>query len=92
MSGVLAFFLAYFALAGVAAAAVASAGYDIATSLSAALTAIGNVGPGAGAVGPTDHFGHLPSGAKLALVFCMVAGRLEVFTLLALFAPSFWRR
>jgi trk system potassium uptake protein TrkH len=90
--GVVLFFMAYFAIALIAAAVVASGGYDLLTSLTAALTAIGNVGPGLGEVGPTDNFAHLPAQAKLALSFCMIAGRLEIFTVLVLFEPHFWRR
>jgi trk system potassium uptake protein TrkH len=92
VSNVLVFFVAYFALAALAALVVASAGYDMDTSVSAALTAMGNVGPGVGAIGPMDHFAHLPAYVKLALAFCMIAGRLEVITLLALLNPQFWRR
>jgi len=92
VSGVAVFVFAYLWIATAAALVVASAGYDVTTSLSAALTAIGNVGPGLGAVGPTDTFAHLPGYAKLALAFCMLAGRLEIFTLLVLCEPRFWRR
>jgi trk system potassium uptake protein TrkH len=90
--GVVLFFMAYFAIALIAAAVVAAGGYDLVTSATAALTAIGNVGPGLGEVGPTDNFAHLPAQAKLVLSFCMIAGRLEIFTVLVLFEPHFWRR
>jgi trk system potassium uptake protein TrkH len=92
VSGVLVFFVMYFGLALLSAALLAGAGYDLATSISAALTTIGNVGPGLGQVGPTDHFAHLPDGIKLSLSACMIAGRLEIISLLALFHPLFWRR
>jgi len=92
LSGVLVFFIGYAAIAIAAAAVVASAGYDVTTSFTAALTAIGNVGPGLGAVGPTDNFAHFPAYVKLVLSFCMVAGRLEIFTVLVLFEPHFWKR
>jgi trk system potassium uptake protein TrkH len=92
VSGVLVFFVMYFSLALLSAALLAGAGYDLATSVSAALTTIGNVGPGLGQVGPTDHFAHLPDSIKLSLSACMIAGRLEIISLLALFHPLFWRR
>ena len=92
LSTVVVFFFAYFTLAAVCATVVAAAGYDIVTSMSTALTAIGNVGPGLGEVGPTDHFAHFPGLVKLVLGFCMIAGRLELFTLLVILQPSFWRR
>jgi trk system potassium uptake protein TrkH len=92
MAGIWAFFTAYFALAALATAVVAGAGYDLVTAVSAALTALGNVGPGLGAVGPFDNFSHFPAAVKLVLSLCMLAGRLEIFTLLVLLAPAFWRR
>jgi trk system potassium uptake protein TrkH len=92
VAGIWAFFTAYFAIAALAAAVITAAGYDIVTAVSAALTALGNVGPGLGAVGPADNFAHCPGGVKLVLAGCMLAGRLEVFTLLVLLQPAFWRR
>jgi trk system potassium uptake protein TrkH len=91
LTGIGSFVTAYFAVALLAAAIVAAAGYDLETSISAALTSLSNVGPGFGAVGPTDHFAHFPAGVKLTLGMCMVAGRLELFTILVLFQRSFWR-
>jgi trk system potassium uptake protein TrkH len=92
VAGVWAFFTAYFAIAALASAIVASAGYDVVTAVSSALTALGNVGPGLGAVGPYDNFSHFPGAVKLTLAACMLAGRLEIFTLLLLLLPGFWRR
>lgn len=92
LAGVWSFFAAYFLLVLVAACAVAASGPDVVTSLSAALTAVGNVGPALGQIGPYDSFAGLPMGPKLFLGFCMLAGRLELFTLLVLFNPGFWRR
>lgn len=87
-----AFLTAYIGVAAVAASVMASAGYDPLTSVSAALTAISNVGPGFGQVGPTETFAGLPSYAKLTLGLTMIAGRLELFTVLVLFSRQFWRR
>lgn len=92
IAGIWAFLTAYFAIAVFAAAIVAQAGYDLVTAASASLTALGNVGPGLGQVGPFDNFSHMPAHVKLVLAFCMLAGRLEVFTFLVLLQPSFWRR
>jgi trk system potassium uptake protein TrkH len=92
MAGIWSFFSAYFGIAAVATALVATAGYDLTTSASAALTSIGNVGPGLGAIGPTDTFTHFPAYVKLTLAGCMLAGRLEIFTLLVLFQRRFWNR
>ena len=65
---------------------------DVTTAFMASLACVANVGPGLGAVGPTDNFGFLSGASKLVLSVCMLLGRLEFFTLLALAAPRFWRR
>jgi trk system potassium uptake protein TrkH len=91
LAGIWAFFTAYFLIAAAAALVVATAGYDLETAFSASLSAIGNIGPGLGAIGAHDNFAHFPALVKLTLAFCMIAGRLEVFTLLILFFPRFWR-
>ncbi len=67
-------------------------GVDPVTALSASLACATNVGPGFGAVGPTDHFGALSAASKLVLTLSMLLGRLEFLSLLALFSPRFWRR
>jgi trk system potassium uptake protein TrkH len=92
LAGIWAFLTAYFLLATLVAFVVSAAGYDILTSLSAALTSVGNVGPGLGGIGPFDNFAHFPGAVKLTLCFAMIAGRLELFTILILFHPDFWRR
>jgi trk system potassium uptake protein TrkH len=92
LAAIWAFLTAYFLLVVVVACVVCAAGYDIVTALSASLTAIGNVGPGLGEVGPFDNFAHFPSPVKLTLSVAMIAGRLELFTILILFHPDFWRR
>ncbi|HXV36980.1 MAG TPA: potassium transporter TrkG, partial [Myxococcota bacterium] len=92
LAGVWAFLTAYFLLAAAVAGAVAASGYDFETSISAALTCIGNVGPGLGEVGPFDNFSHFPVSVKLTLCLAMIAGRLELFTILILFHRDFWQR
>jgi trk system potassium uptake protein TrkH len=92
VSGVAVFLLVYLAIAVASGMIVSAAGYDLVTSLSGAFTALGNVGPALGALGPTETFAHLPGSAKFALMFCMLAGRLEIFTVIVLFEPHFWRR
>lgn len=66
-------------------------GYDLATSLGAVATSLGNVGPAIGQVGPVDNFAFFSPIAKIFLSFIMLLGRLELFTLLILFTPFFWR-
>lgn len=71
---------------------VASGGNGILTSLSAALATLGNIGPGFGKVGPVSNYAHLQGYIKWFLSFSMVAGRLEIYTVLVLFTGTFWRR
>ena len=66
---------------------------DFETALSGAATSISNVGPGLGEViGPSGEFSSLPAGAKWAMCFGMLLGRLELFTVLVMLNPVFWRR
>lgn len=76
----------------VTALVVASAGNDILTSFSTALVTLGNIGPGFGKIGPTLNYAFYPDYVKYFLVFIMTLGRLEIFTILVLFTPRFWRR
>lgn len=92
LNGVISFF--YFYLATIIGLAMGLGMFelDLATSVSAALTAVANVGPGIGSViGPAGNFSTLPSGAKWLLSFGMYAGRLELLTVLILLTPLFWR-
>ena len=67
------------------------AGFDELTTFTAVVTCINNVGPGLNMVGPTGNFSFFAPWAKLLLSFDMLAGRLELFPMLLLFAPSIWR-
>jgi len=89
---VLAFLAAFFASTALVTLALTMMDIDFVTALSASATAITNVGPGLGEIiGPAGNFSSLPDGAKWLLSFAMLLGRLEVFTLLMLFDPHFWR-
>jgi trk system potassium uptake protein TrkH len=93
MTAVWGFFAAYLSLAIFGMLALnLLADIDLTTAWSAALTAIGNVGPGLGGVGPAQTFAHLPVIGKLVLSFLMLCGRLEVYTILLVLMPSFWKR
>lgn len=71
---------------------VATAGNDILTSLATALVTLGNIGPGFGKVSPAGNYAFYPDYVKWYLSFIMMAGRLEVYTVLVLFSPKFWKR
>jgi trk system potassium uptake protein TrkH len=86
------FFFAFVLLFVVASLALALLGLDAVTAVTAVASALNNIGPGFGSVGPAENFHHLPDIAKWILMVCMIAGRLEVYTLLLLGFPSFWRR
>ncbi|MEM9706856.1 MAG: TrkH family potassium uptake protein [Pseudomonadota bacterium] len=89
---VLSFFFVYFASFATLAAVLSGFELDPLTAISAAGTAIANVGPGLGdVVGPAGNFSSLPEGAKWAISIGMLFGRLEFFTLLVLLSPTFWR-
>ena len=62
------------------------------SALSISVTSLGNIGPGAAQIGPAFHFDWLNPAAKLLSAFEMLIGRLELFTILVLFLPSFWHK
>ncbi len=67
-------------------------GFDILTNLSAALTCIGNVGPGFNLIGPSLNFSIYSNASKFLLSFIMLAGRLELYTFIMLLMPKFWQQ
>ena len=67
-------------------------GSDIVTAISAVASCIGNIGPGLHAVGPAANYGPLPALGKWCLTFCMLLGRLEIYTVIVLFVPEFWKK
>jgi trk system potassium uptake protein len=89
---VMAFVFMYGLSFSIIAIALSALGLDYLTAMSSAVTALGNVGPGLGdIVGPAGNFSTLPDTAKWILSFAMLLGRLELFTVLILFTPAFWR-
>jgi trk system potassium uptake protein TrkH len=70
---------------------MASLGLDILTATTSVIATLNNIGPGLAAVGPTQNFATIPESGKWLLSLCMVLGRLELFAILVLFVPSFWR-
>jgi len=92
LAGIWVFLAVYAALIALMSLTIAGYGYDMETALSGGITSVANVGPGLGEIGAFDDFGHFPAPIKLGLSFCMIAGRLELFTVLVLLSPGFWRR
>ena len=87
----LGFFLIYLSFFVMTALVLTALNFDFLSSLSAAASAIGNVGPAFGAFGPTDNYALLHPIGKWMMTFCMLLGRLEIFTIMVLFSRTFWR-
>jgi len=86
------FFFLYIFLLLVVTMVVATSGADVLTSFTTALATVGNIGPGFGMIGPTENYAFYPDYIKWALSFAMIIGRLEIYTILVLFTPIFWKR
>lgn len=89
---VMAFFFFSMLITAVSVLIVLLEGKDIITSVTAVITSINNVGPGLGLVGPTGNFADLSILSKGVLSVCMIIGRLEIYPIMLLFLPSFWKR
>ena len=92
IQNILGLFLVFVLLHMAASAFLAFLDVDILTAVTATLTCLGNVGPGLGSVGPTENFLAIPTAGTVVLSFCMIMGRLEIFSVLILFLPQTWRR
>jgi trk system potassium uptake protein TrkH len=89
---IITFVFLYFFIFFILAALLSINGLDFVTSISGSASAISNVGPGLGdIIGPDGNFGNLPNFSKLSLSLGMLLGRLELFAVLVLFFPSFWK-
>lgn len=90
--GVLGFFFIYVTVAIVATMAMLVTGLDFISAVSSVAATLNLVGPGLGEVGATDNYEAVSDGGRLVLCALMLAGRLEIFTVLVLLTPAFWRR
>jgi len=91
VANILVFLMVYLILFMIGSLFMTVLGMDFISAMSATATSIGNVGPGLGTVGPIYNFSEVPLVAKFTLPFFMILGRLELFTILILFAPYFWK-
>ena len=91
MTHVIIFLLLYIMIFILGSVVMSAMGYDFLTSIGAVATSLGNVGPGIGKIGPVDNFAWLSDPAKWLLSFLMLLGRLELFTILVLMTPYFWK-
>jgi trk system potassium uptake protein TrkH len=92
MRSVVGFLALYMGLFALSAVILAGIGVDFRTSFAAVAASIGNIGPGFGLVGPVDNYAHIPFLGKWLLIWCMLLGRLEIFTVIILVVPEFWRK
>ncbi len=92
MRSILGFLALYIGLFALSAVILAGMGVDFVTSFGAVAAAIGNIGPGFGMVGPVENYALIPDLGKWLLVWCMLLGRLEIFTIIILVVPEFWRK
>ena len=92
MSSIISFIYLYIIIFFMITALLSLSGLDFITSISGAATSISNVGPGLGGIiGPNGNFSLIPDISKWILSLAMILGRLELFAILVLFLPSFWR-
>jgi trk system potassium uptake protein len=86
------FLVLYFLMLFLIMFVVSTGGYDLVTSFSTSLVTVGNIGPGFGKIGPTLNYASYPVYIKWFLSFAMMVGRLEVYTVLVVLTPRFWKR
>ncbi len=92
ITNILAFFMIYILIFAVSTVIFTLFEPDLRTAMSAVATSLGNVGPGLEQLGPTENFSGIHDLGKWFLAFLMLLGRLELFTILVLFSPAFWRK
>jgi trk system potassium uptake protein TrkH len=92
MRSVLGFLALYMGLFALSAVLLAGMGVDFTTAFAAVAANIGNIGPGFGMVGPVENYAQIPFFGKWLLIWCMLLGRLEIFTVIILIVPEFWRK
>ncbi len=92
LNNVFAFVSFYLITVIVGVIVMATLGYDLGTSFGAVAATLGNIGPGIGLVGPVENYSNIPVLGKWFLSFLMLIGRLELFTVLVLFSPGFWKK
>jgi len=92
ITNILGFFVIYIFVFALGVFILTLLGVDILTALGATIATLANIGPGLAEVGPTDNYAFIPAAGKWTLSLLMLMGRLELFTVLVLFSPAFWKR
>lgn len=89
---ILSFFVLYMLIFIVSSVIFTFMGLDFSSALGTSASSLGNIGPAIGSVGPVNNFAHLSISAKWFSSFLMLIGRLELFTVLILLTPFFWKK
>jgi trk system potassium uptake protein len=92
MRSILGFLALYIALFAASSVVLAGFGVDFVTAFGAVAATIGNIGPGFGQVGPVENYAAIPYAGKWLLIWCMLLGRLEIYTVIIILVPEFWRK
>jgi len=92
MNSVWGFFFLFMLIFVLASVAMALLGLDIVSAFVSVAATINNIGPGLGVVGPMDNYRSIPYLGKWILIFCMLVGRLELYTVIVLLVPEFWKK
>lgn len=92
LSSIWGFSILYLGLFLIATLIVAALGLDLVSALASVAASIGNIGPGLGMVGPASNYLEVPVIGKWVLVLCMLLGRLEIYTVVVLLVPEYWRK
>jgi trk system potassium uptake protein TrkH len=92
LGGIWGFLFLFILISVIATLCMTALGMDIITSASTVISAMSNVGPALGEAGPTDSYSVIPAAGKWVLIACMLIGRLEIYTVILLFMPLFWKK
>ncbi|MDA3897229.1 MAG: TrkH family potassium uptake protein [Desulfobacteraceae bacterium] len=90
--GILGFLALYVGIFALCSVLLAGMGVDMMTAISAVASSIGNIGPGFNLVGPVGNYAEIPVMGKWLLIWCMLLGRLEIYTVIIFLVPEFWRK
>lgn len=92
LTHVLGFFFFFIGIFAIVTCIMATLGLDLISAAGCTIATMGNIGPGLGSVGPVDNYAHIATAGKFILTFCMLLGRLEIYTVLILFSPNYWKK
>jgi len=92
LGGIWGFLFLYILIGVFASLLLTGMGVDMITASSTVISSISNVGPALGSAGPAENYAMIPVAGKWVLILCMLTGRLEIYTVILIFIPIFWRK